>query len=323
MLDQESLAPLRTWKVSERQKTLRLDAFVRQCVPYLSLRQIQKAIGADFFWINHRPGKKGDRLSSGDLVSFRGPADLLSPAPLPAQDLRVPILYEDEYVLVVNKPAGMPTHGFSGKDSGTLANFLVAQHSVLRQIGRNRWQPGLVHRLDRETSGVLLVAKTQEAFKRLRLQFQAGSVEKKYWALVWGKTQREGVIAYSLVRDRGDRRKMKAVVHRERKRPSLKEWPAVTRFRALSHRHELSLLEVQIETGVTHQIRVHLAAIGHPVVGDSLYGKDRSDPLGLTRHFLHAHHVRFEHPGTRKQMVVESPLPDELKQVLNHLGMAL
>ncbi len=296
---------------------------MRQCVPHLSLRQIQKAIGADFFWINHRAGKKGDRLSNGDLVSFRGPDELLSPAPPPAQDLRVPILYEDDYLLVVDKPAGMPTHGFSGKDAGTLANFLVARYPGLRQIGRSRWEPGLLHRLDRETSGALLVAKTQEAFKRLRLQFQSGSVRKKYWALVWGQTQKEGVIAYPLVHDRRDRRKMRAVVNRERKRSSSKEWPAVTRFRTLSQRRGLSLIEIQIETGVTHQIRVHLAAIGHPVAGDTLYGKDRSDPLGLTRHFLHAHRLEFEHPVTGKKRVVESPLPDELKQVLDHLGMAL
>jgi 23S rRNA pseudouridine1911/1915/1917 synthase len=228
-------------------------------------------------------------------------------------------VYEDESVLVVDKPAGMATHGFSGRDHDTLANLLAAQRPDLLGIGKNRWEPGLVHRLDRETSGLLLVAKTQAAFDALRQQFRRRQVKKKYWALVWGITSAEGSVSYPIVHDERDRRRMQAMVDKSPRSKGQKSWLALTRFRKLRDGNGLSLLEIEMETGVTHQIRVHLAAIGHPIVGDFLYGREGGESFGLKRHFLHAHSLEFFHPRNHRVVKVESELPLELKAAVGRL----
>jgi 23S rRNA pseudouridine1911/1915/1917 synthase len=318
MSDQAS--PLnRSWLVSEDHAGSRLDSFVHRGLPHLSRRQIEKAIRAKLFRINNRLGGKGDKLSKGDWVTFTGAGSWLHTAPFPQSELRAPIVYEDESVLVVDKPAGMASHGFSGQDHDTLANLLAAQRPNLLGIGRNRWEPGLVHRLDRETSGLLLVAKTQAAFDALRLQFRRRQVKKKYWALVWGITLAEGSVAYPIVHDSRDKRRMRAIVDKSPRSKGQKSWVALTRFRKLGDGDGLSLLEIEMETGVTHQIRVHLAAIGHPIVGDLLYGGEGRESFGLERHFLHAHGLEFFHPRDRRVIKTESELPLELKAVTGRL----
>lgn len=319
-LDQE---PLLRWIVPVDQGPTRLDAFVRRCVPHLSLREVRKAIDAGEFRLGDKPGKKGERLSGGEIVTFRGSPALLAPGPLPGWDLNVLILYEDESILVVDKPAGMATHGFSGEASQTLANFLAAKRPSITGVGKSRWEPGLVHRLDRDTSGIVLIAKKQEAFEDLRGQFRRRLVQKRYWALVWGKTKREGVVAYPLVHDRRDRRKMKALVEERVGGAEPRQWQAVTRFRRSGYSQGFSLVTVEMETGVTHQIRAHLAAIGHPIFGDWLYGGDRPQLSGLERQFLHACYLGFRHPESGQQVAFESPLPQELREVLNRLGIKL
>lgn len=321
--DQESFSAINSWTVSSGERANRLDAFVRRCLPHLSLREIQKAIGESAFWINDRPGRKGDRLFSGDVLSLRGSQHLLAQSPLPGWDIKVPILYEDGFVLVLDKPAGMATHGFSGRETNTLANFLAASRPSLRSIGKNRWEPGLVHRLDQDTSGIVLVAKEQGSFENLRSQFRHRLIKKSYRALVWGRTKREGIIDYPLIHDPRDRRKMRAVMEEESKRKQAKRWRALTRFWLLGSSQGFSFLEVEMETGVTHQIRVHLETIGHPLVGDPLYGKDRSDPFGLGRQFLHAFYLGFRHPKSGQDMIFESPLPQELRDVLERLRINL
>jgi 23S rRNA pseudouridine1911/1915/1917 synthase len=221
-------------------------------------------------------------------------------------------------VLVVDKPAGMATHGFSGRDHDTLANFLATARPDLLFIGASRWEPGLVHRLDRETSGVVLIAKTQAAFDALRLQFRLGQVQKKYWALVWGKAENEGSISCPLAHDRRDKRRMQVMSDHSLRVKKQKSWSALTRFRKLTDTAEASLLEIQMETGVTHQIRAHLAAIGHPIVGDSLYGARREN-FGLQRQFLHAFSLEFVHPEGGQWVKAEAPLPLELEVVLKKL----
>ena len=144
-------------------------------------------------------------------MTFKGAEHWLLTAPVSQSQLRVPIVYEDDAVLVVDKPAGMATHGFSGRDQDTLANFLAAERPDLLMIGKSRWEPGLVHRLDRETSGLVLVAKTQAAFDDLRLQFRRRQVKKKYWALVWGIAEAEGAVAYPIAHDSRDKRRMRAI----------------------------------------------------------------------------------------------------------------
>jgi 23S rRNA pseudouridine1911/1915/1917 synthase len=215
----------------------------------------------------------------------------------------------------------MDTHGFSGADVNTLANFIVGRRPETFGVGKSVWEPGLVHRLDRETSGLVLIAKTQPVFERLRLQFRERRVKKRYWALVWGVTREWGTIDYAIAHDPRDRRRMRAVI------PSLKGSraeagrAALTHYKRISSDGRFTLLEVEISTGAMHQIRVHLAAAGHAIVGDVTYGQS-ADRLGLNRHFLHAHGLEFDHPADERRVGFESPLPTELTRVLNRLKMA-
>ena len=309
-----------SWTVAADQQGTRLDQFVRRCLPHLSLRQTRAAIDEGAFRINGRLGKKGDRLRAGDIVELRGAPQWLAAAPLPGAGLDVVVRYEDESVLVLDKPAGIATHGFSGRETKSLANFLAARYPSLRGVGQSRWQPGLVNRLDRGTSGLVLAARNQAAFDNLRSQFRQGLVKKKYWALVWGQTPGRDALGLPLARDSRDRRKMRGASALRGRAAKAKVWPALTRFRRVGHAQEFSLLEVEIETGVTHQIRIHLQAAGHPIVGDPLYGRE-PNPLGLTRQFLHAFFLGFRHPGDGRDIVVESPLPVDLQGVVERLGL--
>jgi len=311
------------WVVPAGEEPIRLDAFVRRSLPHLSLREAQRAILEEAFWVNGRPGKKGDRLFAGDILSLRGARHWLASAPLPRPDLHVVIRYEDESILVLDKPAEMATHGFSGRETNSLANFLAAQRPSLSGVGRSRWEPGLVNRLDQGTSGLVLVAKDQASFDDLRLQLRRGLIRKRYWALVWGKTKGEGRIDFPLMHDPRNRKRMKAITAAERRERAVRSWNAATRFRLRGYSQGFSLLEVEIETGMTHQIRAHLEAAGHPLVGDPLYGSGRSDPFGLERQFLHACYLGFRHPKDGREVAVESPLPEELRQVVDRLKIKL
>jgi 23S rRNA pseudouridine1911/1915/1917 synthase len=280
------------------------------------------AIGDKLFRINNKIGKKGDQLLAGDQVTFRGPGDWLLTAPACRSQLRVPVVYEDDWMLAVDKPAGMATHGFSGRYQDTLANFLAAEWPELSLVGGSRWEPGLVHRLDRETSGLILVAKTQAAFRALREQFRLRQVKKKYWALVWGVTAVQGTVSYPIAHDSRDKRRMRAIVHDSPRSRKQKSWAASTCFRKLWDAKGLSLLEIEMETGVTHQIRAHLASIGHPIAGDSLYGKIDRETLIPERQFLHACSLEFFHPENRCPVKIECELPLELRDVLYRLRPA-
>jgi 23S rRNA pseudouridine1911/1915/1917 synthase len=181
----------------------------------------------------------------------------------------------------------------------------------------------LVHRLDRETSGLVLVAKTQAVFEDLRRQFQDRQVKKYYWALVWGVTPSRGSVDYAITHARGDNRRMRVVVGLSKLKKEEKSWEACTRYRRLSADGKFSLLQIQMRTGVMHQIRVHLATVDHPIVGDAIYGLPGADTLGLKRHFLHAYRMEFVHPVEQCKVAVNSPLPRELKSVLSGLKVAI
>lgn len=323
MADQAIGSPRQSWTVLIESKGVRLDAFARRCLPHLSRRALEQAIGDKLFRINGKIAKKGAKLSAGAVLSFSGPELWLAAEPAATLGLAVPILYEDSSLLVVDKPAGMATHGFSGRETTTLANFLAATRPELCRVGKSRWEPGLVHRLDRETSGLVLVAKTQAAFERLRIQFRRRQIQKQYLALVWGKTKAEGSISHPLAHDSRDKRRMRALVQATPRTKERKRWQAVTRFRKLAQARGLTLLEVEMETGVTHQIRVHLAAIGHPIVGDALYGAADSEIFRLHRHFLHAHSLKFYHPESGAIVSVEAELPGELQGVLDEVQIKL
>ena len=307
-----------TWKTSSAEEGLRLEAFVRRHLPHLSRRQSVKAIDENAFWVNGRRGKKGQRLKQGDLVIFHGAELWLSSSPVAAKDGRISIAYEDAEIILVDKPAGMATHGFSAREVDTLANLLIARWPELAAVGKSRWQPGLLNRLDTDTSGLVLVAKNQQAFDDLREQFRRRQIIKKYIALVWDHPADSGSIRLRLAHDSTDKSRMQVIGPSGTNRQRLKSWHALTRFRKLANSGEMSLLEILMETGITHQIRAHLAAIGHPIVGDSLYASKR-DPMALGRHFLHACGLEFSHPVSGVWVAVGSPLPTELTNFLKRM----
>ena len=322
MADQAIPNKSESWLLSVEREPIRLDAFIRECLPHLSRRMVDGAIRDGLFSVNGRVSKKGERLVGGDLVRFSGAADLLASSPLAEHELEVPIVYEDAVVLVVDKPAGMATHGFSGADRGTLANFLLARQPELANVGKKSWEPGMVHRLDRETSGVVLIAKTQAAFENLQSQFQRRQVEKIYRALVWGKTPEAGTIDFPLAHAPADKRRMIALTS-PRKTGNLRAWTAMTRYRRLAQGRGLSLLEIAMETGVTHQIRAHLAALGHPIIADSLYGAEGADSFALGRHFLHAYRLKFRHPEHGRFIDVVADLPAQLGELLQRFNITI
>ena len=308
------------WLVPDDLQAVRLDGFLRQCLPHLSRQEVHRAIAENLFLLNGRVARKGDRVNGGDRISFVGPAQLLSEMPAPAPQLEISIIYEDESILAVDKPAGVATHGFSGRGGATLANFLAAQRPELLNVGTSRWQPGLVHRLDIETSGVVLIAKTQAAFESLREQFRRRELKKTYLALVWGQPLNPGTIELALAHDRGDRRRM-VVVDQPERSTDRRVWRAITHYHVVATAGGLSLLEVEMVTGVTHQIRVHLSSNGYPIVGDTLYGADYAARFGLARHCLHASSLTLRHPASSQLLCVNAGLPNELREVLQRIGI--
>jgi 23S rRNA pseudouridine1911/1915/1917 synthase len=322
MVDQATPVKAVSWVVPAEFAGARLDAFVRHWLPQLSRRALSDALDARLFLVDGRVGRKGDRLAAASHVVYAGPTVWLAQQPPPAAGLELPIIYEDGSILALNKPAGVATHGFSARDAGTLANWVAAERPELLNVGKNRWEPGLLHRLDVETSGLILLAKSHAAFDRLRAQFRRREISKTYLALVWGDTENDGVVELPLAHDRADQRKMRAAKRAGgTKQP--RSWHAVTQYHRIGTAQGLTLLEVAMVTGVTHQIRVHLAAIGLPIIGDALYGAAEKENFGLARHFLHAKGLVFRHPDDQRPMALEAPLPMELIAVLERLGLVL
>jgi 23S rRNA pseudouridine1911/1915/1917 synthase len=308
--------------VAEEFASTRLDVFLHRRLPHLSRRELDYAIKQKYFFCDRRVVKKGERLAAGSRVEFVGPGSWLSERPTATPELKVKIVYEDSSILVLDKPAGLATHGFSARQTGTLANYIAARWPALLNVGKSRWEPGLVHRLDIETSGLIVVAKSQAAFDQLRRQFEQRQIRKTYWALVRGDTALQGIIDFPLEHDSQDRRRMRVAQSRRSAKPG-RSWLAQTAYRKLARAASLSLLEIEMATGVMHQIRVHLAALGHPIVGDALYGDATTDEFGLQRHFLHAGRLEFRHPEDQRVVSFETELPGELRGVLEGLGMRI
>jgi 23S rRNA pseudouridine1911/1915/1917 synthase len=214
----------------------------------------------------------------------------------------------------------MSCHGFSSRESRSLANFLLAHHPFLNGVGESVWEAGLVHRLDRDTSGVVLAAKDREAYQNLRGQFRRQTVRKRYSALVWGWTAQREMLSWPLAHDPKDRRRMMVLQNPPKENFSGKRWKAVTRFKTLRRSRSFSFIEIEIFTGVTHQIRAQLEAAGHPLVGDPLYGGN-APPSELGRQFLHATSLEMVHPRKGCAVTFESPLPADLRKVLDGIGM--
>ena len=298
---------------------VRLDRFLVSVLAEHSRSQIQRLIKDGHVQVGGRPAKANQAVKTGQLVAVHAPAPI-DPVPRP-EALPLPILYQDEDLIVVDKPAGMVVHPAAGHEGGTLVNALLHHVTDLSGIGGEK-RPGIVHRLDRGTSGLMVVAKHDIAHEELARQFHDREVEKEYLALVWGEVQAGRRIDAPIGRDPGDRKKMSARARRSRE--------AVTRITKAQHfGRVLTLARVAIHTGRTHQIRVHLSAIGHPIVGDSLYGGIHRRVQGdlravthLDRPFLHAARLVFTHPTDGRRMEFESPLPDDLQRVLDELTEA-
>jgi len=289
----------------------RLDKVIRDRVPGLSRTQGQQLIEDGKATVDGRERKSAYRVESGERVTVTLPPPEPE-VPVRPQAIPLDIIYEDEHLLGVNKPAGMVVHPAPGHPDGTLVNALLAHYPPIDRAGR-RARAGIVHRLDKETSGVLVVAKKPDILRALQEQFRSREVEKTYLALVQHHVDPpEGIIEVPIGRDLQDRQRMTALADGKYAR---------TRYCALQFFGSHTLLEVHPYTGRTHQVRVHLAWLGYPVVGDPVYGS-RQQPLLKTRHFLHARRLSFAHPATGEALVLEAPLPPELQDVLEQLRPA-
>jgi 23S rRNA pseudouridine1911/1915/1917 synthase len=289
----------------------RLDAFLHTVLPEFSRSRLQSWIKDDRVLVNGRAARSSYILRGGESISVT-PADL-SPLKAEPEALPLKILYEDADVIVVDKPAGMVVHAGAGHARGTLVNALLHRFRSLSSVNGDL-RPGIVHRLDRDTSGVLVVARTDRAHQSLAAQFHSRTVEKIYLALVHGRMkQTQGRIAAPISRDPVRRTRMTARLAAGR--------AALTEYKLLEQFERFSYLEVRIGTGRTHQIRVHLASLHHPVVGDHLYGAPAAIAglPHLGRFFLHAQRLRFRSPSTGDWIAVESPLPPDLAAILEAL----
>ena len=294
--------------VAPEEEGERLDRFVARRLPQLSRSAVQRLIDAGQVAVNHAPAKASYRVQADDLVELALP-EPVTPQPA-AQPVPLQVVYEDGSLAVINKPAGLVVHPAHGHVGGTLWNGLMARYPELASWPPEEGWPGLVHRLDRDTSGLLVVARTPQARDALRAQFKASQVRKVYLALVIGRPAHpKARIEAPIARDPRDRKRM-AVVEGGRR--------AITDYKVLEYLGDYTLLEVRPLTGRTHQIRVHLAAIGHPVAGDRVYGPERQR-LALRRLFLHAAELTFRHPATGQEMTFAAPLPEELEGALRQL----
>jgi 23S rRNA pseudouridine1911/1915/1917 synthase len=294
------------------QPGLRLDQYLVQNFPDLSRTQLKKLIQQGKVLVSGQPAKPSLPVQPGEQVTLSLPAPesgVLQPEAVPLD-----LVFEDEDLVVINKPAGMVVHPAHGHTSGTLVNALLARYPELKDMADvdsdTTGRPGIVHRLDQDTSGLIIVARTPEALQGLRRQFKSRQVDKIYLALVFGQPEApEGIIEVPLGRDPR---------HRQRMAPLAEGKSARTRYRVLEAYNGFSLLEIGLETGRTHQIRVHLAWLKCPVVGDTIYGR-KKNPLGLKRQFLHAWQLRFPHPRTGEELHLEAPLAADLQAVVDQL----
>jgi len=283
----------------------RLDRYIAEQIAELSRAAIQRLIDDGFIRVNGRVRKASYAVQSGETITIEIPPP--EPATPRAENIPLDILYEDDDLIVVNKPAGMVVHPAAGHSSGTLVNALLAHCPHLNVGGEER--PGIVHRLDSETSGIIIVAKNDLAMRDVQAQFKLRHVHKTYLALAEGiVSPPRGKIDAPLARDPKHRQKM-AVVTQGKTRAS------ITVYHTLAHLGNHTLLRVEPQTGRTHQIRVHLAFLGFPVVADALYGRAKN-AFGLTRQFLHAWKIEFNLPREQSRVEFIAPLPDDLARVL-------
>lgn len=303
-----SFSPPPSLVVSSQTPPERIDLYLIRRGISLSRSRIQKLIEEGQILVNGHPIRASYRVREGDRIDLQIPP----PAPLELIPEEVPldVLYEDDVLLVINKEAGMVVHPAPGHDRGTLVHALLHHCRALPGIG-GRERPGIVHRLDKETSGVLVVAKTDQAHQRLSKQFKQHTIDRRYLTIVSGKVAKNsGKIQLSIGRDRIDRKKISARTARPREAET--HYVVRERFRIAT------LLEVYPQTGRTHQIRVHMAHLGHPVVGDKIYGgrTARMFEINVERQMLHAERLGFVHPTTGEPMIFTASMPADMQALL-------
>ena len=287
----------------------RLDRYLAEQCPDLTRSRLARLVQQGMVTVNGAPCRPSQVVRAGDLVELTIPPP--TPLDLAPEDIPVPIVYEDDDLLVVDKPAGLTVHPAPGHPSHTLVNALLALRPNLSGIGGVQ-RPGIVHRLDKDTSGLMLVAKRDAAHQSLAAQLQARRVHKRYLALVWGCPRPEsGTVDAPIARHPADRKRM-ALVQGGR--------ASVTHYAVLERFPEASLVEARPVTGRTHQIRVHMASLGCPLVGDALYGPRKTTLV--SRHFLHAASLAFRLPSTGETVEVSAPLPPDLQAALDTLREA-
>jgi 23S rRNA pseudouridine1911/1915/1917 synthase len=288
----------------------RLDVFLSRRIPEVTRSQFQRFIDKGHILVNGEPRKSSYKLRGGDRIEVR--IEIPETGGIVPEDIPLRILHADEHVLVVDKPAGMVVHPGAGVRKGTLVNALLHHFPEVRNVGDEE-RPGIVHRLDKDTSGVMAVARSLKAYSELQRQFKAREVRKVYLALVWGRMlSLEGRYDWPVGRHVKHGQRMSTKTRKPR--------PAVTEYRVQKEYDEFTLLEIRPLTGRTHQIRVHLSAAGHPLAGDRRYGSSRKSKYKFPRLFLHSHRLSFRHPSTGEWMEFFSPLPDELNSILASLG---
>src|SRR5579885_3290051 len=324
---------IRTLRATPEDSGRRLDQFLTSSLEKLSRARVQDLIEQEMVSVNGTVARSSLKLRGDELIEIAGELER-PPLKAVAEDIPLDVVYEDEYLAVVNKPAGMIVHAGAGdeeRNRGTLVNALLFRFRNLSGVGGDA-RPGIVHRLDKETSGLMVVAKNDEVHRKLAAQFASRQVKKKYIALVIGWPPEKGTVDAEISRDR--LRPTRMTRRRSGGRAAVSHYRV--KRKAETPFGKFALLEVEIETGRTHQIRVHLSSLHHPVVGDALYGAPRvlrsghtrtaqaapkqDQQLSLNRNFLHAAVLEFIHPVTHERMHFERALPAELQNFLKQLG---
>jgi 23S rRNA pseudouridine1911/1915/1917 synthase len=319
---------VQTLRVEAGESGERLDIFVARRLPDLSRAQVQRLIKLGEVLVDGRAVKQGFAVAPGQTVMVNLPAP--TPVGLEPQDIALDVRYEDSDLIVVNKPAGMVVHPGAGRSRDTLVNALLAHCKDLSGIG-GEMRPGIVHRLDKDTSGLIVAAKNDFAHASLAAQLQARTAGRRYAALVWGRLKEDHVVVRTLFGRHPSHRVMMAVLPAEREgKPGARE--AITEVTVRERLGSMTLVEARLQTGRTHQIRVHMAYVGHPVVGDPTYGAKRQKAelpaLGpearrlvrdLQGQALHAYYLAFDHPRTGQRMEFTSDPPADMLALIAHL----
>lgn len=308
--DQDQTA--KEWTVDEAEPNLRLDRFVSESLG-VSRKQAVHLIEQGRVTVNDGPQRKGKNLRPGDLVRVGGPKPQADWEPIGSSSSEIQVLHEDEQLVVCQKPAGIHCVPLEPSEAGTLAGFLARRYPEAVAVGRWRREAGLLHRIDRDTSGIVCSARTKAAFNSLLEQFAKRSIEKKYLALVSGNPPRRGVVDRPIRRKGRSSNRVQILAEGDRRRGrEIQE--ALTRYKVKENLAGAALLEVDMVTGAMHQIRAHLSFIGHPIIGDSLYGFGGAG--GASRQLLHAWKLKLIHPATGRPVQFVSAIPEDFRLAL-------